>query len=619
MAEHPVAPVPGRPWSEPKVTQAVSRYRWWFAGVLLASLALGGLATFLRTQDLVATAEVLVRDPRSTQVIDPADPIRPERYVSDQADVVHSSTVAAEALRSLQGRGLAVGLEPKDLMARTTVTTTDDSGLITIRFRASDAQLATAGADTLVEAYQEVKRQEAESSSTFAAERIDASIERIDADLATVREQLASLYLVDERSRQQQVLEILSRLEALQHLGAQGVPVNTGEIAAATARLDALTLLGGNTGGGPAQLELEETQRQLIARRATLEGRRDEVLLNTALQSGVVVVSSGAADLPLVTDGSPLRALVLAGLFGIAAGTATCYGLALRNRAFSDPREPEAVFGSHVLASVPVFSSGDRLQDMPILAAPRSPAAERFRFVASAIDVHHAQLLQTGWEGGLVLSATSHDRGDGKTMVSVNACLALARDGTNVLLVDADPDARGATALVLGTPDGRPGLGEALEGRLALDECLVEVPLEGGGTLWFLPSGTSPNISSLLRSPAAEDVFSALRAAFDIVLVDCPPLELVAYATLLARLSDNVIAVVRHGAPLAGNEDLAQRLDFLQVPLLGYVYNRAPEEAKPYGPQRVNGHANGWATEPASPGTGRDTNKRAGAASGERG
>ena len=57
---------------------------------------------------------------------------------------------------------------------------------------------------------------------------------------------------------------------------------------------------------------------------------------------------------------------------------------------------------------------------------------------------------------------------------------------------------------------------------------------------------------------------------------DGPPMLHIAYASTLATYVHRVVTVVQHGSNIKQLEDLAQRLDLIGTPTVGYVYNLAP-------------------------------------------
>jgi flagellar biosynthesis protein FlhG len=116
-----------------------------------------------------------------------------------------------------------------------------------------------------------------------------------------------------------------------------------------------------------------------------------------------------------------------------------------------------------------------------------------------------------------VVAVTSGKGGAGKTNVSVNLAVALARLGRRTMLVDCDVGLADAHILL--------GLdGERDIGHLALKErSLGEVSRNGPAGLVLVPGHSGPGLGAGLAAPARAELASALRpsaAAFDTILVD---------------------------------------------------------------------------------------------------
>ena len=56
-----------------------------------------------------------------------------------------------------------------------------------------------------------------------------------------------------------------------------------------------------------------------------------------------------------------------------------------------------------------------------------------------------------------------------------------------------------------------------------------------------------PNPAELLGSPRLSDLLGAMREHYDYILLDCPPVEIVADTTIVAPLVDLTLFVVRAG------------------------------------------------------------------------
>jgi hypothetical protein len=100
-----------------------------------------------------------------------------------------------------------------------------------------------------------------------------------------------------------------------------------------------------------------------------------------------------------------------------------------------------------------------------------------------------------------------------------------------------------------------------------------------------LPAGTvPPNPLELLSSRRFEEVIAKIKDAFDIVVIDSPPLQLVSDALVLAQHSSSVIYVVKADAtPYQVAQNGIKRLRRVGAPLLGVVLNQLDlERAEKY-------------------------------------
>ncbi|MGI8765844.1 MAG: CpsD/CapB family tyrosine-protein kinase, partial [Gemmatimonadaceae bacterium] len=142
-----------------------------------------------------------------------------------------------------------------------------------------------------------------------------------------------------------------------------------------------------------------------------------------------------------------------------------------------------------------------------------------------------------------VLLFTSAVPAEGKTTTAASFAAALARRGSNVVLVDAD--LRRGTVHTLFGGVRSPGLTDVLRGAdLSLALRLTEIG--GPGSVSYIPSGTSGEApTSLLGSDRTRDVLNQLREIFDVIIIDSAPLNVVADAAVLARMVDGVILVAR--------------------------------------------------------------------------
>jgi capsular exopolysaccharide synthesis family protein len=170
---------------------------------------------------------------------------------------------------------------------------------------------------------------------------------------------------------------------------------------------------------------------------------------------------------------------------------------------------------------------------------------------------------------------------DGKTFVTANLAMSLARNKNNtVLLIDADLR-KPMLHTILGTPN-LPGLTEYLAGAAQVNDILQrnQVPniVEAGlkrsiPNLTFIPAGAGGDHSSeLVANHRIDELIASLSPHFDWILIDSPPALAVSDAIDLARVADAVLLVAREASTPF---DVAQRaqLAFSNSRILGFVLN----------------------------------------------
>ncbi len=122
------------------------------------------------------------------------------------------------------------------------------------------------------------------------------------------------------------------------------------------------------------------------------------------------------------------------------------------------------------------------------------------------------------------ISIVSQKGGVGKTTISLNLGLALARAGHRTLITEFD--AQGSLGLSLGLPDrARAGIAELLTGVETIEKVLIKTrdpQLSVLGVGRVDPATVSGFEDALARGGAIAALLSKLDTEFDIVIVDCP-------------------------------------------------------------------------------------------------
>lgn len=170
----------------------------------------------------------------------------------------------------------------------------------------------------------------------------------------------------------------------------------------------------------------------------------------------------------------------------------------------------------------------------------------------------------------LVITSTVPE--ESKSNVAVNLALVLAESGKKVVLVDCDLR-KMVLHRYLKAGHNAKGVSNVLSNQCTLEEALKELE---EFNMAFLPAGTPPpNPSEMLSQPQMEELVKTLRAKFDVVVFDAPPVSVVTDAAVIGRYVDGAIFVVRSNyAPSDAVRGAVRKLQDAGVKVLGTVLTR---------------------------------------------
>ncbi len=169
----------------------------------------------------------------------------------------------------------------------------------------------------------------------------------------------------------------------------------------------------------------------------------------------------------------------------------------------------------------------------------RNIVNEAFRVLRSNID-----FVIGSQAGQKVFIFTSFNPGSGKSFLTMNMSVCYALKGKRVLAIDGDLRHGSASGFV-GSP--QKGLSDYLSGmsddwqKLVVHDSKYE-------NLHVLPIGkVPPNPIELLENGRIADLIAQAREMYDYVLIDCPPIDVVADTQVLEKYADRTFFVVRAG------------------------------------------------------------------------
>jgi len=173
-----------------------------------------------------------------------------------------------------------------------------------------------------------------------------------------------------------------------------------------------------------------------------------------------------------------------------------------------------------------------------VKAGSRNVLNEAFRVLRTNIE------FMSG-NGTEVIILTSFNPGSGKTFLTMNIAASFAIKGKKVLVVDGDLR-HGSLSSYVGSP--RIGLSDYLAKRTVNQNVIIHKVDEQYPDFDIIPVGTMPpNPTELLFGECMKDLIMDMRARYDYVFIDCPPVDVVADTQILEKLADRTFFVVRAG------------------------------------------------------------------------
>jgi capsular exopolysaccharide synthesis family protein len=409
---------------------------------------------------------------------------------------------------------LQLGERVSELAGRVEVEPIPDTQLLRVSVEAGDATLAALFANAIADTF---------------IERIEASQAERNSDF------LASL--------EGQMEELSTQIEATQK------------------RVDAL----GEPTTSEKQSELAHLESILAGHRntyATLLQNYEQMRLSAARTAQAVTIAEAARP-PESPVQNRLLYVVVAGLVGAIVGLGAAFLLEYMDDTIKTPRGLKRALGLKPISTVSRMNRADR--GLIVAAQPGSAHAEAFSMLCTNVGFFYG-----AHDFPRTILVTSASSGEGKSLISANLAMTLAKAGFRVVAVDADlrrpqlsrffdldPRSVGLTRAVLtGSVDGL--LQPSQEEQLAI-----------------LTSGALPaDPAGLFRSQNMQNVLDELAQRADVILIDGPPMLPVADTALIAHKMDGALLVVRAGRTRVEVAQLAmENLCQTGTHLIGVVLN----------------------------------------------
>jgi capsular exopolysaccharide synthesis family protein len=321
-----------------------------------------------------------------------------------------------------------------------------------------------------------------------------------------------------------------------------------------------------------------EQERQLASLETRLLSLRSTYTTLLTLSSSsaasqlTVIEPAVASDTPV--EPQPLLNAVVGSVIGLLLAAGFVSLMTYLDDRVKSAEDAQEVTGLPSLGAVKRLRAGQGrspVYRLVTLLYPRSPATESYRTLRTNIDFAS---IDSPIRSLLVTSAMP---GEGKTVTAANLAIAFAQTGRRVLLVDADLRKPGVDT-IFNLPNDR-GLTTLIHQEAASLAAVVQNTEQE--RLQVLTTGhLVPNPAEVLGSQRTRTIFERFLKEYELVVVDSPPVQVVADAIILSSYLDGTLLVIdaartRRATVRNGREALAKA----DARVLGVVLNKLPESS----------------------------------------
>jgi capsular exopolysaccharide synthesis family protein len=253
-------------------------------------------------------------------------------------------------------------------------------------------------------------------------------------------------------------------------------------------------------------------------------------MMQRSMPMNPAIIWSHAEEAEYPSRPRVLMNIALGVFFGLVLGFGVAFFIEYLDTSVKTMEDIETYFGLPVLAVVP--RGVGVLMDLP----PDTPDAEPYRILRTNVEFNRKDANQN------VITLVSGGPGEGKSMTLVNLAYTFAQSGLKTLIVDADLR-RPRQHVIFGVSNSK-GLTDYLSKGVPISELVLSTKVEN---LQMVPSGKlPPGAIAMLNSQRMLALIKELKAEYDMVLIDAPPILGVSDSAVIARAVDITAIVIQH-------------------------------------------------------------------------
>ena len=337
------------------------------------------------------------------------------------------------------------------------------------------------------------------------------------------------------------------------------------------------------------QLELQQRQleREIAATESSYQNllaRYQDLQVAENLQ-----VSNALVVTPALIPSVPIKSRQYINLFqgfmgGILLGAATAFVLEKIDKTIKTTQSAKDLLDYTLLGCIPPFTTSNMMSKVIVKNRPDSPVSEAFRMLQTNLKFFNSE------QSIKVIVISSAVPKEGKSTIAANLAVCISQLGRKVLLVDAD--LRNPSQHKIWEIPNEVGLSNVLKNQSDLEHAATEVVPD----LQVITAGELTNNPGALLDSSQMAIFVAQVAQrYDFAIFDSPPLTVAADATILGKLVNGILFVVRPG--VADSDSLSLSKELLQKAnqnVLGIAINgvKVNQQYSGYNMSEVSGTSN---------------------------